>query len=873
MQGVTSQPICQLTPMIRQYLEVKENCKDAILFFRMGDFYEMFFEDAQIASRLLGLTLTTRDKGDPSAPPMCGIPYHSANNYIAKLIKNGCKVAVCEQIEDPKTAKGIVKREITRVITPGVAFDEELLDAKANNFIASVVYSGEVCGFAYMDATTGDFRVAEFNDIIKLTEEIKRINPMELVIPENAGNSDFWEAISSTWKNRITYIDHLPSSDEAALLLLEHFKVSSMDGFGCTSLIHGLIASAVLLRYVKGAQRSGLVHIKRLSPYYPDQFVVIDSITKRNLELTENMRDGSRKHTLIDFLDRTRTAMGARKIRTWLDCPLLDTVEINKRLDAVSELVRDRGARENIQTILTRVYDMERLAGRITMPIAAPRDLTSLMASLMQIPAIKENLSNFNSPLLKGIHLGLDKVEEVVELIGAAIADNPPNSLKEGGVIKGGYNAELDNLREIRRDSKAWIARLETEERAKTGINSLKVRFNNVFGYYIEITKANLSSVPPHYIRKQTITNAERFITAELKELETKVMTAEDRILSLEHETFNSIRNKAANYVDRIQHTANLLAGLDAVTSLAQIADEMDYAKPAVNTDGVINIVNGRHPVIEAAQTERFVPNDIHIDPDESQILVITGPNMAGKSTYLRQTALITLMAQIGSFVPADNADIGIVDRIFTRVGASDDITSGHSTFMMEMLETANILNNATPRSLIILDEIGRGTSTYDGLSIAWAVVEYIHDNPCIRAKTIFATHYHELTELPLTKERVKNYNIAVREWNDKVIFLRKVVPGGTNRSYGIQVAKLAGFPEEVTARAKEILMNLEKGELDEIGMPRLAASKNMVIKTRQLNLFAEKDPVKEALKAIDPNKLTPIEALLELEKLKELLP
>ncbi|MBI5893317.1 MAG: DNA mismatch repair protein MutS, partial [Deltaproteobacteria bacterium] len=781
MQNLASKPTPrltpQLTPMMRQYLEIKDTCKDAILFFRMGDFYEMFFEDAETASKLLGLTLTTRDKSDPDAPPMCGIPYHAANKYIAQLIREGYKVAVCDQVEDPKTAKGIVKREITRIITPGIAFDEELLDAKANNFAASVVMGiagQKKHGFAYLDATTGDFRVAEFNDIAKLLDEIKRINPKELILPEGIANDS--DVCASVGANRVSRINYRIDYDRAVSKLAGHFQVASMDGFGCSSMKEGLIASSMLLHYVKDTQKAGLEHIKRLSPYNPDQFMTIDAITKKNLELTENMQDGSKKWTLLGLMDKTRTAMGARRLRYWMDYPLMDVVEINKRLDAVSELFADRLTRQDVQGMLVKVYDLERLAGRMTLPIAAPRDMTALQTSLEQVPLLKEKLSGCNTSLLKGIYLGLDSleqvpllkeklsgcntsllkgiylgldnVEEVVGLIKTVIADNPPNTLKDGGVIRNGCNKELDNLREIRSSSRAYIARLETEEKARTGINSLKVRFNNVFGYYIEITKANLSQVPSNYVRKQTLANAERFITAELKELETKILNAEERAVSLEYELFHKLRTDIGNYIDRIQMTANLIAGLDVLTSLAQTADEFNYTRPFVNTDDVINITGGRHPVIEASLSERFVPNDICLDQKENQILVITGPNMAGKSTYLRQTALITFMAQVGSFVPADEASIGIVDRIFTRVGASDDITKGNSTFMVEMTETANILNNATSKSLIRLDEIGRGTSTYDGLSIAWAVAEYIHDMPCIRAKTLFATHYHELTEL-----------------------------------------------------------------------------------------------------------------------------
>jgi len=863
-----------LTPAMRQYLDIKEGCKEAILFFRMGDFYEMFFEDARIASRTLGIALTTRDKGKDNPIPMCGVPYHAASHYITRLVKEGYRVAICEQVEDLGTdlksvssAKGIVKREITRVITPGVALEDGLLEAKTSNFVATLTWNGDIGGIAYMDVTTGEFKVTELADRMGLLEEVKRVEPKEVILPEGLDEVVSQELSKAFDKNRITPWGHpIPPYEEALDSLKGHFQVGSLDGFGCSSLTEGIRASSILLQYVEETQKRGLDHIKRLSPYHPHQFMVIDSTTKRNLELTHSMRDGSKKGTLLGHLDRTRTAMGGRRLRAWLDYPLRDPVEIRKRLDAVEGLMEDRFIRQDIQGLLANVYDLERLTSRVVMKSASPRDMIALRDSLKRVPEIKTLLMPFNSALLKGICLGLDGVEEVVSLIERGIVEDPPLTIREGGVIRDGFHEGLDQLRETTRDGRGWIARLEAQERVRSGIGSLKVGYNKVFGYYIEVTKANLAQVPPHYIRKQTLVNAERFITPELKEMEAKVLGAEERLIRLELEIFHRIGEEVAGFVERIQATADLLSGLDCLAGLAQVAEEMNYVRPKVDDGDIIHIVGGRHPVIEAMGGERFVPNDCILDGETNQVLIITGPNMAGKSTYIRQVALITLMAQIGSFVPAEEATIGCVDRIFTRVGASDDITRGQSTFMVEMCEAANIINNATSRSLIILDEIGRGTSTYDGLSIAWAVAEYIHDN--LKAKTLFATHYHELTELALTEERVKNYNMVVKEWDDKVIFLRKVLPGGSNRSYGIQVARLAGFPQGVIDRAREVLANLEKGELNEVGMPRIASSSILPVKG-QLNLFVEKDPLREELRGMDVNRMTPLEALLKLNRLK----
>ena len=881
-----------LTPAMQQYMEIKQGCKDAILFFRMGDFYEMFFEDAKLASKTLNITLTTRDRNKENAVPMCGVPYHAAAGYIARLVKEGHKVAVCEQVEGQNPlAKGIIKREITKVITPGVVLEDELLDAKSNNFIASLTWNGRMGGLSYMDVTTGEFKITEFSEMDSLLEEVKRIEPKELLVSEDLIHNKSFAELSRALNNvRVTPLSNAsqphPSQwdgagigyNDAVRGLTEHFRVLSLDGFGCGSMNEGVKAAWITLKYVKETQKNKLPHIQYLSTYHPHQFLVIDSMTKKNLELSESIRHSAKKGTLLGLIDKTKTAMGGRRMRAWLDCPLKDVAEINRRLDAVEELSGEKLTREEIQAHLVRVYDMERLSVRVALDTANPRDMVSLKDSLQCIPNIKKLLKAFHSSLLKGIYHGLDEVKEASDLIENGIVDSPPVLLRDGNFIRHGFNRELDELRAIIRNGKDWIVQFEADEKSKTGINSLKVRYNKIFGYYIEITKANLEQVPSDYIRKQTLVNAERFITPELKDYEAKVLGAEERVIELESRLFQDIRQRVAAYRDRVQETANLLAGLDVLTAFAQLADEMDYSRPKVNDDDVINIIEGRHPVIEANKEERFVSNDTLLDGRDNQIIILTGPNMAGKSTYIRQVALIVIMAQMGSFVPAGDATIGVVDRLFTRIGASDDITRGHSTFMVEMNETASILNNATEKSLIILDEIGRGTSTYDGLSIAWAVAEYIHDHPRIRAKTLFATHYHELTELSLTKERVKNSNMAVKEWNDKVIFLRKVVPGGSSRSYGIQVARLAGIPEPVIQRAKEILLNLEKGELNEAGMPRLAFSKSgshawggLGQTAPQLNLFGEKSPIKEELRQIDVNKLTPVEALVKLSQLKEM--
>ncbi len=852
---------------MRQYLDLKAQNSDAVLFFRMGDFYEMFFEDAKTASRVLGIALTSRDKNREI--PMCGVPYHAAATYIARLVKEGLKVAVCEQIEDPNDSKGIVGRAVTRVITPGVTIDDELLDPRTNNFIASVSFGPRVSGLAYMDVSTGEFRAAEFSGAEEIRDEIRRIHPLELIVSDGAEDRLGSEDLRVKKLTPVPKYGYKP--DTAAETLTRHFGTTSLEGFGLGELKEAVKAAGALLGYIKSTQKSELSHIKKCVPYSTGEYLIIDHSTRRNLEITENIRTGGKEGTLLDTLDRTKTAMGARLLKSWLLHPLKDKARIGARQNAVGELIEMRDLRGELQELLNEVYDLERLMVRVSLKAATPKDLVSLRSSLEKIPSIKRTVGQFSSPLIAAMSADIDPVEEAEALIGSSVVDSPPYSVKDGGVVREGYDPALDELRSIGAGGKDWIARLERDERARTGINSLKVGYNRVFGYYIEVTKTNLSSVPDDYIRKQTIANAERYITPALKEWEERILTAEEKARELEASIFANIVESLSKYSERVQKTAGVLAALDALGSLAEAAERMNYAMPTVNDGDSIEIEGGRHPVIEAGVKD-FVPNDLLLDGSSNGIIILTGPNMAGKSTYLRQNALIVLMAQIGSFVPASKAVIGAVDRIFTRVGASDDLARGHSTFMVEMNEAANILNNATGKSLIILDEIGRGTSTFDGLSIAWAVVEYIHDNPELKAKTLFATHYHELTDLSLTKERVKNYNMAVKEWNERIIFLRKVVPGGSSRSYGIQVARLAGLPAPVISRALEILRNLETGELNDSGLPRLAFKREAGPDAGQMTLFGERDPVRERLREMEPDSMTPLEALTELHKLKEML-
>jgi len=863
-----------LTPMIEQYLRIKSQYPDAILFYRMGDFYEMFFEDAHVASRELEITLTSRNKGDDDSVPLCGVPYHAGDSYIARLIQRGYKVAICEQTEDPKQAKGLVRREVTRVITPGTVMDGDYLEAKNNNYLMGVSHSGGRFGVALLDLSTGEFRAAQVENLESLLTEVARNDPREILIQEDFQSIPEFDSFKRAIGASIITIlsDTYFGLREARRCLEDHDHSLDGTGLGEHDTEEALLAAGAVLRYIKENQGSTLVHLKGITHLHLRDYMVVDETTKRNLELTQSLIEGRVKGSLLGVLDDCVTAMGARMLRRWLLYPLLDLKKIERRLDAVGELIEKKMECLDLGEALKEVYDLERLNTRIAMGHAHGRDLIALKTSIFRLPKIREVLQGFEASLLKEIFGALDDLRDVRDIIEESILDDAPLTLKEGGIIREGYNSELDELRQVIREGRRWIAHLEKEEKDRTGINSLKVRFNQVFGYYIEIRKTHLDKVPDDYLRKQTLTNAERFITPRLKEYESRVLGAEEKINRLEYELFDEIRRKVSMENRRIQQTASSLGQLDVLASFATVADRNTYRRPSLNDGTEIAICGGRHPVVEQLRpSDVFVPNDVLCDCHENQLLIITGPNMAGKSTFLRQVALIVLMAQTGSFVPAESASIGVVDRIFTRVGASDNLARGLSTFMVEMMETARILDEATSRSLIILDEIGRGTSTFDGLSIAWAVAEYIHDTPNRRSKTLFATHYHELTELALTKPGVANFNFAVREWNDEVIFLKRLIPGGASRSYGIQVARLAGLPKEVIERAKEILANLERGELTKGGVPRLAVKKGEDTRAGQQTLFpADDEWIKTELRQIPIDTMSPIEAINKLYELKK---
>ncbi len=868
----------KITPMLQQYHSIKKEYPDALLFYRMGDFYEMFFEDAEIASRILEITLTSRNKKDDKPIPMCGVPHHAAQRYIARLIENGYKVAVCEQVEDPRQAKGLVKRDVVRVVTPGVVIDPELLDAKSNNFIMALFRYKDYFGLACLDISTGDFRVTESDSFNVVVDESLRIDPNEVLIPESIQEDSEIKAFLSYFNEKMVTLldDNLFELDRARASLLKQFNTHSLEGFGCDAMRSGISAAGALLQYIHETQKGMVPHINHVAAYYLADYMILDENTKRNLELFETIRARSSKGTLLWVLDQTVTSMGGRMIRQWLNYPLLDPGKIRLRLGSVEEARGDITLRRALREALSDIYDLERLNSKIVLAHSNARDLIALKRSVRKIPEIRTLMEAFQSDLFQQIHAKLDDLADVGDLIEEAVCDDPPHTIHEGGMINPGYDTELDEIVSICRGGKEWIASLEAKERETTGIRSLKIGFNKVFGYYIEVSKTHIKSVPPHYIRKQTLVNAERYITEDLKTYEAKVLTAEERRAALEYDLFNGIREKVVQNNLRIQKSATLLARLDVLCSLAEVADKNGYVKPKIKEDGTLLMEDVRHPVIEKMMTgERFVPNTIEMDDEGQQVLMITGPNMAGKSTILRQVALVALMAQIGSFVPAESVSLSIVDRIFTRVGALDNLGRGESTFMVEMQETARILNTATERSLIILDEIGRGTSTFDGLSIAWAVAEYLHDWKGKGIKTLFATHYHELTDLAATKPRVKNYNVAVREWNGEIIFLRKLIEGGTNRSYGIQVARLAGIPKEVIERSKEILKNIEKGELNEEGEPNIARSKKRPKKHAdvQLTLFkTSNQALVDKLEQIDVSDTTPLEALNVLNELKQMV-
>jgi DNA mismatch repair protein MutS len=865
------------TPMMEQYLRIKKDHRDALLFFRLGDFYEMFYEDAQVASPILEIALTSRQK-----VPMCGVPYHAVNSYLAKLLKRGFKVAICEQVEDPKAAKGVVKRDVIKVLTPGTAVELELEGSKENVFIASLYLEKGEWGLALIDLASGFIRATEGNagERKNLAFELFRTAPKEIIFP--AGEEEDIERISG--KNDLPPFMKSPVEawafdfPQAKNLLQQHFMVKSLAGFGLEENRLAVSAAGALLYYLKKVRKDSLSLIRQISFFHTSQHMTLDATTIKNLELTRNLRDGRVKDSLLDVIDYTVTSLGGRLLKNWLLQPLLDCAEIRARQDAVEECLRKTIERQELRETLKGIFDLERLTGKISLAVAQPRDLVSLKRSLSLLPKIQSLLSSFVALTIKNIAQHWDNAQDIVQLVDRAILDEPAFLLTEGGIIKDGYDSELDELREISRSGKSFISLLEKKERERTSIGSLKVRYNKVFGYYIEVTKSNLHLVPSDYIRKQTLVSSERFLTPELKEYEDKVLTAEERIGELEHKLFLEVRDKIAQETERLQRIAAAIARLDVLSSLAELAAQRNYFRPVVDNEDRIHVVEGRHPVIEKTSPEPFIPNDTLVDREENQILIVTGPNMGGKSTYLRQVALISILAQIGSFVPAKRAGLGIVDRIFTRIGAMDFLNLGQSTFMVEMIETANILNNATSRSLILLDEIGRGTSTFDGLSIAWAVAEYLHEKEEVKARTLFATHYHELTELALTLKRIKNYHISVKEWKDEIIFLRKILPGPSDQSYGIHVAKLAGIPRSVIERAKEVLFNLEKLEFDDAGLPRIAYRSRRKRDKAQLLLFEEEREqeklreLKEKIEECDISSLTPLAALNFLSELKEKL-
>ena len=867
--------ISEFSPMMQEYLKTKEEYKDCILFYRLGDFYEMFFDDAIRVSKELELTLTGKLCGQEERAPMCGIPFHAADTYIARLIERGYKVAICEQLEDAKQAKGMVKRGVIRVVTPGTVIESNLLDENKNNYIMSIYKTGLYFGVSVCDISTGDFRTTEIiqdNNFSKLLDEISRYNPAEIIV--NPFMYDSLEEISTIKERFEVYISRVKEESflQNEINLLDKYLFIDDHEDKIDNLEDKNIAVASingLLNYLLETQKTKLDHINKIVIYNITKYMALDISARRNLEITEKMRDKSKKGTLLWVLDKTSTSMGGRMLRRWLNDPLIDVWEINNRLEAVRELKNNNMLRGDIIDCLKKVYDMERLAGKISYGSANGRDLVSLKNSTKQLPEVKKVLENCKSNLLHELYENLDELKDIHDLIEEAIIDEPPMTIKEGGLIKIGYNEEIDHLKQATTQGKIWILELEAKEREITGIKGLKIGFNRVFGYYIEVTKSNISLVPDRYIRKQTLTNGERYITEELKNSENQILGAEERVINLEYNAFTEIREDIEGKIKRIQKSAEVISNLDVVCSLAIVAEDMNYQEPIVDNSGIIDIKDGRHPVIEKMLSAgSFVQNDTYLDKQDSRLAIITGPNMAGKSTYMRQVALITLMAQVGSFVPASSARIGVVDKIFTRVGASDDLSMGQSTFMVEMMEVANILKNATSNSLVILDEIGRGTSTYDGLSIAWAVAEYIADKEKSGAKTLFATHYHELTELENKLEGIKNYSIAVKEKGEDIIFLRKIVAGGTDESYGVHVARLAGVPKDVTKRANDILHSLERKN---ILNGKLQEKQNKKLVQGQLDMGNYKlAELAQEIDKIDLNALTPIDALNTLVKIKE---
>ena len=876
-----------LTPMMQQYMETKKQYADCILFYRLGDFYEMFFEDALTVTKELEITLTGKACGLEERAPMCGVPYHAAEGYLTKLVSRGYKVAICEQVEDPKLAKGLVKREVVRIVTPGTNLNMQSLEETRNNFILSVAYTTNSIGLSIADVTTGDYYLTEVDDIRKLKDEIIKYDPSEVICNEAFLVSGYdINEMREKYRVSVNALEpHYFDDEGCKRTLLRHFKVNTLIGLGIEEFPVGLVAAGALLSYLYETQKTQLTHITHIYPYLTSKYMLLDSSTRRNLELTETLRDKQKRGSLLWVLDKTKTAMGGRLLRSMLEQPLVDLDEMEARLDAVEELCRDSISRDEMLEYLNAIYDLERLLSKVTYKTANPRDLIAFRNSLEMLPGIKAVLSGFEGQQLREIQQNLDSLQDIYGLLVASIEEEPPFTIREGGIIKEGFDATVDNLRSAKRDGKAWLAQLEEEDRERTGIKNLKIKYNKVFGYYFEVTNSYKDSVPEDYIRKQTLANAERYTTPRLKELEDTILNAEDKLTGLEYELFCNIRDSIAMEIERIQATAKALAKLDVYASLSLVSERNHYVRPKLNDKGIIDIKDGRHPVVEQMiSNDMFIANDTYLDNGSNCISVITGPNMAGKSTYMRQTALIVLMAQAGCFVPAKKANIGVVDRIFTRVGASDDLASGQSTFMVEMNEVANILRNATANSLLILDEIGRGTSTFDGLSIAWAVIEHISNRKLLGAKTLFATHYHELTELEGKMSNVNNYCIAVKESGDDIVFLRKIVKGGADRSYGIQVAKLAGVPEMVIARAKEIANQLSDNDIMERiqdisvdfkddGKTKKTAKLDDV-DLAQLSLFAavKDEDIIEELKNMDLNALSPIDALNELYRLQNKL-
>lgn len=877
--------MAEYSPMMQHYLKTKEEYKDCILFYRLGDFYEMFFDDALVVSKELELTLTGKDCGQAERAPMCGIPFHAAETYLNRLVANGHKVAICEQVEDPKQAKGIVKREVIRIVTPGTNLNTQALDETKNNYLMSIVYLGEKIGVSIADFSTGDYFVTELSSGSELIDEINKFVPSEIITNEYFSMSGIdLTAVNDKLGITMSTLDSWYFDEDTCIKkLLTHFKVGVLDGLGLKDYTSGTIAAGALLLYLYEMQKGSVDHITSIVPYTTGKYMLIDSSSRRNLELVETMREKQKKGSLLWVLDKTKTAMGARALRSMIEQPLINKEDILKRQAGIEECNNRAIDREEIREYLNPVYDLERIMTKISCKSANPRDLIAFRNSLEMLPHIKKLIGTMESDLFAECFANLDDLADIYSLISSAIVEEPPITIREAGIIKEGFSKEADELRRAKTEGKEWLAQLEAREKEATGIKNLKVKYNKVFGYYLEVTNSFKNLVPADWVRKQTLTNAERYTTDELKKLEDVILGAEDKLCSLEYDLFNEVRDSIAAEVRRIKSTARAIAEIDVYTALSVVAQQYNYVKPAINEKGIIDIKNGRHPVVEKMiRNDMFVANNTYLDNAKNRISIITGPNMAGKSTYMRQTALIVLMAQIGSFVPAQEANIGIVDRIFTRVGASDDLASGQSTFMVEMTEVANILRNATPKSLLILDEIGRGTSTFDGLSIAWAVVEYIANTKLLGAKTLFATHYHELTELEGTLDGVNNYCIAVKENGDDIVFLRKIIKGGADKSYGIQVAKLAGVPDTVIERAKELVADLSDADISlkarDIAQyskkqEKLVDSYKKVddLEVKQMSLFdtVNNDDIIEDIKVLDISNMTPIDALNTLYKLQ----